>query len=516
MKESQHGAPSPKVITIHLDESHLSSQIEHQSTCYPAGDNGSKRAVTLSSWLWRLWEGPTHTSQTGFSQRQKTLILFIVALGASISPMDTTLYYPALADVQTAFNTDATATNASNAAFTFVTGVFPMIWATCSEKWGRRPIYLISFAISITGNAICSVSTSISMLIALRFLSAIGSCSVFSLGAGTIGDVFEADERARAMSWYTIGTIVGAAIGPVLGGYLTEAYGWRSVFWLAASLTFLSWCTILLLLPETSPARSELDHGKVTEDDIMHEASARHQRSRHWRFWLLAPLKPFRAMTLLLYPNIFFACLINGFPFGVSLMLLTTFSWTYTSVYHYSNSMIGLCCLITAVGTFLAVQICGRWSDLAYRKERKRVIADGGEEKPEMRLNYRIYGLGLFLNVSSLVAYGWSVQNQVHSAIPIVLSFFVFFGFISYPIIVTTYMIDFNRNRAASSMACNNLLRYIIAGLGTLFSAQLVDALGNGILYTGCAIITLIIASSLIYVKVNSKKWAKLLAQRGS
>lgn len=104
-------------------------------------------------------------------------------------------------------------------------------------------------------------------------------------------------------------------------------------------------------------------------------------------------------------------------------MLLTTFSWSYTSIYHYSSGAIGLCYLIYVAGTYLGVQVYGRWSDSAYRKETEKGIANG-QEIPERRLNYHIFGFGFFLLISSLIAYGWTIQEQVHPFVPIMLTFF--------------------------------------------------------------------------------------------
>lgn len=99
---------------------------------------------------------------------------------------------------------------------------------------GRRPIYLVSFAIAIVGSICCAVSVNIAMLIVFRAVSAVGASSVrlllcrsiqsylyipffmiqvMSLGAGSLADCFEAHERGRAYSFYVVGPIAGPAIG---------------------------------------------------------------------------------------------------------------------------------------------------------------------------------------------------------------------------------------------------------------------------------------------------------------
>lgn len=91
------------------------------------------------------------------------------------------------------------------------------MWAAAGERFGRRKIYLISFIISTLGSLFCALSVNIVMLIIFRAVSAIGSSSVMSMGAGTISDIFETHERGRAFAWYTCGPLLGPALGPILG-----------------------------------------------------------------------------------------------------------------------------------------------------------------------------------------------------------------------------------------------------------------------------------------------------------
>lgn len=80
--------------------------------------------------------------------------------------------------MQQDYQTSDTAMNASLAVYIFCIAFFPLIWASFSDKGGRRPVYLISFLVALAGNIGCGVSLNIAMFIAFRALSAIGSSSV--------------------------------------------------------------------------------------------------------------------------------------------------------------------------------------------------------------------------------------------------------------------------------------------------------------------------------------------------
>jgi len=66
---------------------------------------------------------------------------------------------------------------------------------------------------------------------------AIGGSPVIAIGAGCVSDIAEPHERGTKMALFTLGSLLGTAFGPVLGGILTERLGWRWIFWFLAILT---------------------------------------------------------------------------------------------------------------------------------------------------------------------------------------------------------------------------------------------------------------------------------------
>jgi multidrug resistance protein len=101
-----------------------------------------------------------------------------------------------------------------------------------SEVVGRRIIYNcanIGFSAFSIG---CALTPSLGGLVVLRFLQGCSaSCSLNNAG-GTISDLVPVHRRGLAMSMYTVGFLLGPAVGPVAGSYLAAAAGWRWVFWL--------------------------------------------------------------------------------------------------------------------------------------------------------------------------------------------------------------------------------------------------------------------------------------------
>lgn len=147
------------------------------------------------------------------------------------------MFAPGVPEVQAEFNSD------NDLLASFVVSVYvlgfasgPLILAPLSEIYGRLPIYSVCNVLFVALTIACAESTSLNMLIGMRFLAgAIGS-SPLALGGGTIADIIEPEKRGLAMSLFSFGPIVGPVIGPVGGGFLIQAKGWRWVFWLLTML----------------------------------------------------------------------------------------------------------------------------------------------------------------------------------------------------------------------------------------------------------------------------------------
>ena len=112
--------------------------------------------------------------------------------------------------------------------------IFPLWWSSFSEIFGRRSIYLISFVLFLVFNILAAISNSIAMLIVMRVLGGGAAASVQAVGAGTIADLWEVRERGRAMGMFYLGPLMGPLLAPIIGGALTERFGWRSTQWFLA------------------------------------------------------------------------------------------------------------------------------------------------------------------------------------------------------------------------------------------------------------------------------------------
>lgn len=145
----------------------------------------------------------------------------------------------------------------------FALGV--LLWGTISDWCGRRHAMLIGILIYGIGTLGCATVDSVEALLAWRFLQAFGA-SVGSVITQTIlRDSYNGEERTKLFSVMSGALAFSPALGPVLGGFITEFYGWRANFWVLVTFSVFLSIWSFLSLPETRPVHiSRLSMNKVS------------------------------------------------------------------------------------------------------------------------------------------------------------------------------------------------------------------------------------------------------------
>ena len=99
-----------------------------------------------------------------------------------------------------------------------------------SDLYGRRRMFIVGVAAFVAASALCAGAPTIQLLVAARFVQGVGGALLTPGSLAIIDAVFHPDDRTRAIGAWAGLTAVAAAVGPPVGGYLTEALSWRAVF----------------------------------------------------------------------------------------------------------------------------------------------------------------------------------------------------------------------------------------------------------------------------------------------
>lgn len=184
--------------------------------------------------------------------RPDTLALTaLLAALTAIGPLSTDLYLPSLPDIGRAFGVSATQVQLTLSAYLFGFAAGQIVYGPISDRHGRRSVLLAAVAVFCVASLICTVAPSIETLIAARCVQAFGAAGAIVLARAVVRDLYSGARAGKELS--VMGAIMALApiAGPVVGGVLHTAFGWRSAFGalLVAGLALglMAW----MKLPET-------------------------------------------------------------------------------------------------------------------------------------------------------------------------------------------------------------------------------------------------------------------------
>ena len=139
---------------------------------------------------------------------------------------------PALSTIATQFNiTNAAQEELVLSVFVLAYAIGPLFLGPLSELYGRVRVLQISNAFYFVFNLACGFAQNKGQLMAFRFLSGLGGSAPLAIGGGLLSDCWRAEERGQAISLYSLAPLLGPAVGPIAGGFITENTTWRWAFW---------------------------------------------------------------------------------------------------------------------------------------------------------------------------------------------------------------------------------------------------------------------------------------------
>lgn len=128
-----------------------------------------------------------------------------------------------------------------------------LVLGPVTDRYGRRPVLLCGLALFVVGSLACAIAPTIETLIGARAIQALGASTAPLAARAVVRDVYDAAGAGRMMGFIMAWFGVGAISTPVIGGLVTDLFGWRAVFYTAALFGTGVLILTFLLLPETRP-----------------------------------------------------------------------------------------------------------------------------------------------------------------------------------------------------------------------------------------------------------------------
>ncbi|MHB1058842.1 MAG: MFS transporter [Rhodanobacter sp.] len=180
------------------------------------------------------------------------LILAICCLSLLMVAMDVTIVNVALPSIHRDLHPSISGLQWVIDAYTMVVASLLMMAGSMADRFGRRRVFQAGMAVFMLGSLLCSLATGIHALIAFRVLQALGATMLNPVAMSIIVNTFH-EPRARARAIGAWGAVAGVsmALGPLIGGILTQAVGWRSIFWVNLPIGAAAMVLAALYIPES-------------------------------------------------------------------------------------------------------------------------------------------------------------------------------------------------------------------------------------------------------------------------
>ncbi len=196
-----------------------------------------------------------------------------------------------------------------------------------------------------------------------RFLGGIGG-SAPALGGGLLADCWRAEERGRSLSLYYIAPLIGPAIGPVAGAYITQHLGWRWMFYITSLLNASIQIAGVIWLDETfAPtllARKVKRLKIQTSNPRLYTEYDQSDQSTH-RILAAALIRPCKLLGTQTIIQIL--AFYTAYIYGLLYLLLSTFSAVWIDIYGESIDRAGLNYISMGLGFLVGTQVCAPIND---------------------------------------------------------------------------------------------------------------------------------------------------------
>ena len=431
-------------------------------------------------------EAETVVADEPYSAFPRPLKVFIVTVASAsgfMSPFAINIYMPAVPDISRHLHISSAQALLSLTTYLIFQGLSPSIWAPLSDTYGRRPILVCTFLVFLAANLGLSFTNVYWLLLVLRMLQACGASSAIAIGAGCISDVSQQKERGSYMGYFQFGTLLGPSIGPIVGGFMAQAWNWHGVFFFLSAFGGVYMIFLIFFLPES--LRALVGNGSLQPVGV-------------WR--TIVPLwtkrtygtkpKPMRMPPKLhiktmgfdkpwrMYgqPDVALMIATYAIPFGSFTLMSSCLSPVLYDNYELNSWQMGLCFLGIGCGSAAGSIAVGHLLDREYA----RAMGVHGDQLNlhHVRMKYMPH-FNILFSVFFIVN-GWLLNYTIYLAAPLIMQFFASWFAVMYFNCINTVLVDIYPQRAASVTAALNIGRCLTAAGFVAASQYIIDAIGYG------------------------------------
>ena len=385
-----------------------------------------------------------------------------------------------------------------------------MMVAAFSDNAGRKPAYMACFTLYMGANLALMMVNNYGALLVLRCFQSAGSSATVALCQGVVADVATSAERGTYVAYASVSTILGPTLSPILGGLISQYFGWRAIFQFLAAAAAPVFAFLILFFPETS--HRIVGNGSKPPVHIVHKSLPSFLQYKRrpgqdseiskeiYEETVRGPTinfsSPLNALIVLSNKEALLLMPFVGIVFGVHYLILASIPHLYGDMYGLDEINLGLVYIPYGLGSIVSAFTTGRLANWNYRRHATRLGFPIALEKqldltgfPIERARLEIALPILYFSSLTLAAYGWALGFHVHIAGLIILLSAMGYGIYALYQITSMLIVDIYPESPATATAANNLVRCMFAAASTASAVPLINTLGTIWAYTTAAFV---------------------------
>uniref|UniRef100_L2GFB1 Chloramphenicol resistance protein n=1 Tax=Colletotrichum fructicola (strain Nara gc5) TaxID=1213859 RepID=L2GFB1_COLFN len=429
--------------TASIDNSSDNTPVDEPSPTTPQDDPEN---------LTRQPSGPAYSA---FPPSTKRWVAFMAAVACFVPPMSANIYYPVLAPIAEDLHVSVAAVNLTVTSYMILQAISPTLFGDFGDMAGRRPAFLVAFAIYLVANIGLALQRNYAALIVLRMFQSGGSSGAIALGFAMVADISMSSERGKYMGIVGAGINVGPTIGPVLGGVLTQYFGWASIFWFCVALIGAWLVPFALFIPET--CRNVVGNGFPN---------------------------PLRAVKIIFEKEMALILVYNSLLYVAFIDVAATLGTLFREIYHFNDLQLGLCYLPYGAGCCIASLGQGYVLDWNYRRIARKIGFTIDRRRGDDLSKFPIEKARL---------------QPVYPAVIV--------GLITLVAIMNTLIVDLYPEAPATATAANNLVRCLVGAVGTAIIEYMISGMGRGWCFTFIAALCAVTSPMMFLIVRNGPGW---------
>ncbi|KAL8802184.1 MAG: hypothetical protein Q9182_003973 [Xanthomendoza sp. 2 TL-2023] len=511
----KHGGDESSSLQTSLQADQI-QEVVPPSDLEPSKKDSSAHGSPLSS-------DPRYTVFTSSHRRLITLILILTMLA---SPLTATIYLPLLPLLGDHFHVSLQAINITLTLYIVFQALSPLLFATASDTFGRRPIYLVTFAIyTLASLGLVLNRTSYAGLLVLRALQSLGASAVLAIAYGVVADLCVPSERG-AMQGPAMGAAnLAVCIGPVVGGWIalgSGSYEW--VFWCLVIYGGSVCLVVGLGLPET--ARNVVGNGErearwwgttwwtliavwqrkrrgltdsINEsvDEALKKGRGTAQEESTVAKQSFKIPNPLAAIRIIFWRDTALVLWMAGSPYAVWYCVQASIPPIYKDIYGFNEFQIGLSYLTGGFGTVLGGYANGKFMDWNYRVTARqightvdRISGDDLNQFPIERARARGSWCILGIYICALAGYGWAIHFEAHESVPLILQFVLAAICTAFQQTFNALLVDIFPASPSTAAASGNVTRCLLSAVAVAVLQPMIDGMGRGWYFTSLSMLS--------------------------